>query len=152
VLLRQLATDQISGNVGPTELSNFIATAIPKYLNNSVAGKIVATPNPVSFGDERVLISWGTTDPAGGEVRVLTSSGGEKLLTREPSGQMEIPWIRGSTIYEFRLYASSQPEVAIDSVKVRRDLDSAPVVLREVAEEALRETSTSRNFHNSSRR
>jgi len=139
VLLRQFATDQMSGNVGPTELSNFIATVIPKYLNNSVAGKIVATPNPVSFGDERVLISWGTTDPAGGEVRVLTSSGDEKLLTQEPSGQMEIPWISGSTIYEFRLYASSQPEVAIDSVKVRRDLDSAPVVLREVAEEVLRE-------------
>ena len=51
---------------------------------------------------------------------------------------MKIPWISDSTVYEFRLYAASEPRVAIDSVKVRRDLDSAPMVLRELAEEVLR--------------
>ena len=30
------------------------------------------------------------------------------------------------------------PDTPIDSVRVRRDLDSAPIVLRELAEEALR--------------
>jgi hypothetical protein len=38
------------GSVGETELCRFIGTAIPKYLDGSVAGRIVATPNPVPFG------------------------------------------------------------------------------------------------------
>jgi hypothetical protein len=123
VLLRQLAIDVTREDFGATELADFIATVIPKYLHSSIAGKILATPNPLSFGDDHVLLSWGINDPAGGEVRVLTSSGDEKLLTREPSGQMEIPWISDSTVYEFRLYAASQPDTPIDSVQVRRDLE-----------------------------
>jgi hypothetical protein len=138
VVLNELAVDAMHGKVGAAGLSNFFSTVIPKYLDDSIAGKIVATPNPVSFGEDHILISWGTNDPAGSEVRVLTSSGDEKLLTREPSGQMEIPWISGSTVYEFRLYASSQPKVAIDSVKVRRDLDSATMVLSKLAGEVQR--------------
>ena len=51
---------------------------------------------------------------------------------------MEIPWIVDSTTYEFRLYAASQPDTPVDSVKVRRDLDSAPMILRELADEVLR--------------
>jgi hypothetical protein len=43
-----------------------------------------------------------------------------------------------STVYDFRLYVASQPETPVDSVKVRRDLDSAPTVLRELADEAVR--------------
>jgi hypothetical protein len=39
--------------------------------------------------------------------------------------------------YDFRLYAASQPETPADSVKVRRDLDSASMVLRELADGAL---------------
>ena len=84
------------------------------------------------------MISWETNDPAGGEVRVSTSPGEEKLVSRGQSGQKEIPWIVDSTIYDFRLYAASQPETPIDSVQVRRDLDSAPMVLRELADETLR--------------
>jgi hypothetical protein len=136
VLLRQLAIDVTREDFGATELVDFIATVIPKYLHSSIAGKILATPNPVSFGDDHVLLSWGINDPAGGEVRVLTSSGDEKLLTREPSGEMEIPWISDSTVYEFRLYAASQPDTPIDSVQVRRDLDSERTILRKVAGEA----------------
>jgi len=71
-------------------------------------------------------------------VRVSTSPGAEKLVSRRQSGQTEIPWIVNSTIYDFRLYAASQPDTPIDSVKVRRDLDSAPMVLRDLADEALR--------------
>lgn len=41
-------------------------------------------------------------------------------------------------VYDFRLYAASQPDMPIDSVKVRRDLDSAPMVLREIADEVPR--------------
>ena len=138
VLLQQLAVDVMHGNVGAIEVSQFIATVIPKYLDKSIAGKIVAAPNPVSFGESSFRIAWGTNDPAGGEVRVSTSPGDEMLLTCEPSGQMEISWIVDSTIYEFRLYAASQPDTPVDSVKVRRDLDSAPVALRELANEVAR--------------
>jgi hypothetical protein len=94
VLLRQFAIDIMREDFGATDLSQFIAMVIPKYLHNSITGKILATPNPVSFSEDHILISWGTNDPAGGEVRVLTSSGDEKLLTREPSGQIRIPWSR----------------------------------------------------------
>ena len=41
-------------------------------------------------------------------------------------------------MYDFRLYAASQPDTPIDSVQVRRDLESAPVVLKEIADEVLR--------------
>ena len=138
VLLHQLASDATRGSLGASELSNFVATVIPKYLDNSIAGKILATPNPVPFAAERVLITWGTNDPGGGEVRLFTSSGDEELIARQPSGQMEIPWISGSMEYEFRLYAASQPDTAIDSVTVRRDLSSTPAVMREIADEVTR--------------
>jgi hypothetical protein len=140
VLLRHLAVNALRGNFDATELSEFFATVIPKYLHNSIAGKIVATPNPLTFGEDHVLISWGTNDPAGGEVRVLTSSGDEKLLTREPSGQMEVPWISHATKYDFRLYATSWPDTPIDSVQVTRDLDSERVILSKLADKLKRET------------
>ena len=139
VLLHQLAIDAVRGRIGETEISQFIGTAIPQYLDSSIAGKIVATPNPVPFGED-VLISWGTNDPVGGEVRLLTSSGDEELISRQPSGQMKIPWITGVTAHEFRLYASSQPDTPIDSVKVRRDFASMPAVMREIANEVARGT------------
>ena len=41
-------------------------------------------------------------------------------------------------MYDFRLYAASQPDTPIDSVKVRRDMDSAPTVLRNLADEVMR--------------
>ena len=84
------------------------------------------------------MISWETDDPDGAEVRVSTSSGNEKVVSQGPSGQMEIPWIVDSMIYDFRLYAASQPDTPIDSVQVRRDLDSAPMILRELADEVMR--------------
>ena len=136
-LLNQVAIGVRDGTVGATELSQFIGTEIPKCLDASIAGKIVATPNPVPFGAD-VLISWGTNDPAGGEVRLVTSSGDEELITRQPSGQMKIPWISGSMVHEFRLYASSNPDSPVDSVKVRRDLGSTPAVLGEMADEVAR--------------
>jgi hypothetical protein len=84
------------------------------------------------------VISWETNDRAGGEVRVSTSPGEEKVVSRGQSGQKEIPWIVDSTTYDFRLYAASQLETPIDSVQVRRALDSDPVVLHELADRALR--------------
>ncbi len=104
----------------------------------AITGKISANPNPVSFGGSCVVISWETDDPDGAEVRVSTSSGDEKVVSQGPSGQMEIPWIVDSMIYDFRLYAASQPDTPIDSVQVRRDLDSAPMILRELADEVMR--------------
>jgi Methyltransferase domain len=104
----------------------------------AIVGKINADPNPIPFGQGNVLISWETNDPAGAEVRVSTSAGEEKVVSRGQSGQTEIRWVVGPTTYDFRLYAIGQPTVPIDSVQVRRDLDSAPMVLRKLREEALR--------------
>ena len=105
----------------------------------AITGKISANPNPISFGQGCVVISWETNDPAGAEVRVSTSPGDERLVSRGQSGRgTEISWLVDSTVYDFRLYGASQPHTPIDSVQVRRDLDSAPQALRELADEALR--------------
>ncbi|HXM25575.1 MAG TPA: class I SAM-dependent methyltransferase, partial [Chthoniobacterales bacterium] len=103
-----------------------------------ITGKISANPNPVSLGQGCVVISWETNDPAGAEVRVSTSGGHEQLVSQGPSGQTEIPWVVDSTIYDFRLYAASQPDTPIDSVQVWRDLESASMALRELADEVMR--------------
>jgi hypothetical protein len=66
-----------------------------------ITGKISANPNPISFGQGCVVISWETNDPAGVEVRVSTSGDDEKLVSksRGKSGQTEIPWIVDPTVY-----------------------------------------------------
>jgi len=103
-----------------------------------ITGKINANPNPVVFG-QRCVISWETNDPAGAEIRVSMGTDDEKLVTRGgPSGNVEIPWITDSNVYEFRLYTAGSPEVAVDSVKASRDIESAPAALREIANEAMR--------------
>ena len=103
-----------------------------------ITGKINANPNPLFFG-QRCVISWETNDPAGAEIRVSTGTDDEKLVTQGgPSGHVEIPWINDSKVYEFRLYVASSPEVAIDSVKARREIESAPAALREIADEVER--------------
>jgi predicted O-methyltransferase YrrM len=102
-----------------------------------ITGKIRATPNPICFG-QRCIISWETNDPAGAEVRLATGINDEKAVAQGESGQMEIPWIVDSTVYEFRLYPASRPDVAIDSVKARRHIESAPAALREIADEVAR--------------
>lgn len=107
-------------------------------VSREITGKIRAIPNPIGFG-QRCVVSWETNDPAGAEVRVSSGANDEKLVTQGGmSGQVEIPWIADSTVYEFRLYASSRPIVALDSVKARRETDSASAVLREIADEATR--------------
>jgi hypothetical protein len=104
-----------------------------------ITGKIKADPNPIFFGQGPVVISWETNNRSGAEVRVSTSPDHEKLVTiGEKSGKIAIPWIADSTIYDFRLYATSQSETPLDSVQVRRAIDSAPTALRELSDEALR--------------
>jgi hypothetical protein len=104
-----------------------------------ITGKITASPNPIPFGRREVVISWVTNDPRGGEIRVAASDGEEKLVTRGgESGNIEIPWIVDSTIYDCRLYGGSRPDTPIDSVKVRRDFESVPMILRDLAAEATR--------------
>jgi len=103
-----------------------------------ITGKINANPNRLFFG-QRCVISWETNDPAGAEIRVSTGTDDEQLVTQGgPSGHVEIPWINDSKVYEFRLYSASSPEVAIDSVKARREIESAPAALREIADEGSR--------------
>ena len=85
-----------------------------------------------------MLISWEANDPAGAEVRVSTSPGKEKVVSQGPSGQIEIPWIVGSTAYDFRLYGVSRPDTPVASLQVRRDFHSVPAILRELADEVTR--------------
>ena len=109
-----------------------------KEPTGQITGKIQASPNPISFG-QRCIISWETNDPAGAEVRVSTGANDEKLVTQGGmSGQVEISWIVDSTVYEFRLYPASRPGMAIDSVTARRETESAPAALREIADAARR--------------
>jgi len=103
-----------------------------------ITGNISADPNPVPFGEECVVISWETNDLAGGELRVSTSPGHEQPVSRGQSGSKKISWIAHSTVYDFRLYPASRPDLLIDSVKVTRETDSAQEVLREVAAEVMR--------------
>ena len=104
----------------------------------AITGKISANPNPIPFGQDCVVISWETNDPAGAEVRVLASAGNEKLVSRGRSGRTEISWVVDSTVYDFRLYTASQADTPIDSVQVRRAPDSDPMGLRKLADEAVR--------------
>ena len=67
----------------------------------------------------------------GAELRVATSHGEEKLVSRGVNGQTEIPWIADS-IYDFRLYCASQPDTPIGSVTVTRDLSSVSAILGEL--------------------
>src|SRR5262249_191503 len=99
--------------------------------SGSISGKITANPNPLLFGQKCVIIAWETNDPAEPDLHVATSPGEEKLVSRGPSGQTEIPWIADS-IYDFRLYGASQPDTPIGSVRVTRDLSSASAILGEL--------------------
>jgi predicted O-methyltransferase YrrM len=108
--------------------------------SRKIAGKINANPNPISSGERCVVISWQTNDPLGAEVRVSSASGEEKLVSKGRSGRTEISWIVDSTVYDFRLYATSQPSRPIDSVRVRRDTDSISLALRELGDNAAQES------------
>jgi Methyltransferase domain len=103
---------------------------------DEIIGKVNANPNPISFGQGNVEISWETNDPAGAELRVCMSSGEEKLVSRGHSGTVEIPWIEQSAEYNFRVYGVSQPDVPLDTVKVRRE--SSGNILDEVTTEVTR--------------
>ena len=82
------------------------------------------------------MISWQTNDPGGAEIRVLPGTEQEKLVTRiGKSGQLEIPWITDSRVYEFRLYGASRPDVILDRVKARRAIESASAALAQIADE-----------------
>ena len=108
-------------------------------VKGQITGKITASPNPIPLGQRGAVISWVTNDPRGGEIRVVASTGEEKLVARGgESGHIEIPWIVDSTTYDCRLYGGSRPDTPIDSVKVRRDFTAVPMILRHLAEEAIR--------------
>src|SRR2546427_12094323 len=101
-----------------------------------ITGKITADPNPISFEQGAVVISWETNDPAGAEVRVSTTDGDQKLVTRGGnSGHVEIPWITDATDYEFSLHVATQPDIAMVSVTVRRSNQLSHPRLRQDASE-----------------
>ncbi len=98
-------------------------------------GKITARPNPPLSGSKTKII-WETNDPLGAEVHVITAKDGDKLVTRGPSGFVEVDWIVGSTSYGFELYGVSDPDRCLDRVTVRPGDSSLTGVLDKVAAEA----------------
>ena len=105
---------------------------------SQIVGKISAHPNPVPYDHEYVIISWETNDPAGGEVRVSTSAGEEKLVSRGSSGEAKISWVKAAAVYDFRLYASSKPGAPIDAIQVTRTSEPTCPVLQRLATQVLR--------------
>jgi hypothetical protein len=103
-----------------------------------ITGTISAHPNPVPVGEEYVVVSWETGDPAGGELRVSTSPDHEQLVSRGQSGRTKIPWIEQSKRYDFRLYPASRPDVPIASVQVTRETESGQAFSRQLAVEVMR--------------
>ena len=53
-------------------------------------------------------------------------------MSRGQIGRVEISWIAESKEYDFRVYGASQPDAALDSMKVRRGVDSLQTVLRQL--------------------
>jgi hypothetical protein len=128
-LIKQVSRSQQRADLG-FRVSKTQATGV-------ITGKINANPNPVPFGQRPVVISWETNDLRGAEVRVSTAPGDEKVLTKaRRRGQLEITWIRGCTMYDFRLYGASGLDTLLDSVKVSLDLDSVRIALRDLEDVA----------------
>ena len=102
-----------------------------------ITGKINARPNPIApSGKSRTRITWETNDPLGAEVRVSTPGEKSKLVSRGPTGSVEIDWIVGSTRYDFQLYGMSEPEKCLERVTVGCSDGSSKGVLDQVAAEA----------------
>ena len=81
----------------------------------------MAEPNPVPPPDGSITkITWETNDPGGAEVRVSLSGEPEKLVSRGPSGSVEVSWITESQPYRFNLYGSTDPARCLDHVSVQR--------------------------------
>jgi len=108
------------------------------YQTKLVTGKIIATPNPIPPQAQSCVISWETNDRAGAEVRVSTPGDAEKLVSRGQSGSTEISWIEDLIEHQFRLYATSQPEIPLDTVTIQRSTHQLQAKLSELAAEVTR--------------
>jgi hypothetical protein len=103
----------------------------------AITGKIGAKPNPIPFLEgSSTVICWETDDPEGAEVRVSTATDENKLVSRGRSGSYQVPWIVGTSDYNFDLYGSTQPARRLDRVTVRRSRSSLERVLTQLAAEA----------------
>jgi hypothetical protein len=93
-------------------------------LPNAIAGKIMATPNPVpAEAGARTTLQWEVNAPDGAEVYVSEGGAPEKLVSRGRDGSLEVEWIQAGTNYLFRLYSRSEPRRILDSVVVRRCIE-----------------------------
>ncbi len=100
-----------------------------------ITGRITARPNPPLSGSKTKII-WETNDPLGAEVRVITAKDGDKLVSRGPSGFVEVDWIVGLAPYEFELFGVSDPDRCLDRVAVQLSDVSPTAVLNKIAAEA----------------
>src|SRR5215475_3273405 len=92
-------------------------------LPNAIAGKIMATPNPIpAEAGARTTLHWEVNAPEGAEVYVSESGAPEKLFGQGRNGSLEIEWIQAGTDYLFHLYSRTEPRRMLDSVMVRRSI------------------------------
>jgi Methyltransferase domain len=90
-------------------------------LPKAIAGKIMATPNPVpAEAGALTTLHWEVNAPEGAEVYVSESGAPEKLVGRGRNGSLEVEWIQAGTDYLFHLYSRTEPRRILDSVIVRR--------------------------------
>jgi hypothetical protein len=90
-------------------------------LPKAIAGKIMATPNPVpAEAGARTTLHWEVNAPEGAEVVVSESGAPEKLVGQGRNGSLEVEWIQAGTDYLFHLYSRTEPRRILDSVVVRR--------------------------------
>lgn len=83
---------------------------------------ITAAPNPVPAGKGpgATRIAWTTGSDADGEVRVSIDGAPDRTFARGKSGSALAEWISDGRQYEFILYLSGAPTVALARVKVSR--------------------------------
>jgi len=94
-------------------------------------------PESGPFGKGCVLISWEDERARVQRCESPLLRARKRCVSQGRSGQTEIRWLWVRRAYDFRLYARSQP-TATDSVEVKREFESVPVMLQRACDEVLR--------------
>src|SRR5947209_6684560 len=93
----------------------FASCALPKRADDAspiqAGPTITATPNPVPLrgGAGQTTIVWKLAGGGTGQVYMSPDGGPEQLFAGESAeGRQEATWINSGTVYEFRLYESTE--------------------------------------------
>jgi len=95
----------------------------PDVSGSGVPGaSITASPNPVPLGSETrgtTTLRWDTGDGTVGQVYgSYNNKPEERIADNQTIGSKEFPWIDKGNVYTFRLYAGTNKEKVLATVKV----------------------------------